>query len=72
MKGKRGVSASASPEDEERTRGKRLQLHSSAAVGVQQGLVVAAGEEVRVEAAETRGLRLLNLLLRCAESVAMD
>ncbi|KQK15674.1 scarecrow-like protein 23 [Brachypodium distachyon] len=64
------------PEDEEAAmvgaRGKRLQLHSS---GVQQQQEAPAeeGKVVVVEAAaETRGLRLLSLLLRCAEAVAMD
>ncbi|CAM0906352.1 unnamed protein product [Alopecurus aequalis] len=72
MKAKRAASI---PEDEESARGKRLQLHDSLAEqGL--GLAVAAGEDrERVtgsEAAETRGLRLLRLLLRCAEAVAVD
>ncbi|VAH28837.1 scarecrow-like protein 23 isoform X1 [Triticum aestivum] len=64
--------AASMPDDEEKARGKRLQLHGSAS---EQGLAVAAageeGERV-AEAPETRGLRLLRLLLRCAEAVAMD
>uniref|UniRef100_A0ACD5ULF2 Uncharacterized protein n=1 Tax=Avena sativa TaxID=4498 RepID=A0ACD5ULF2_AVESA len=71
MKAKRAASI---PEDEEIARGKRLQLHDSAAEQ-EQGLAVAACEDrerVVVEAAETRGLRLLRLLLRCAEAVAAD
>uniref|UniRef100_A0ACD5UZF9 Uncharacterized protein n=1 Tax=Avena sativa TaxID=4498 RepID=A0ACD5UZF9_AVESA len=72
MKAKRAASI---PEDEETARGKRLQLHDSAAEQ-EQGLAVAAGEDrervVVAEAAETRGLRLLRLLLRCAEAVAVD
>uniref|UniRef100_A0ACD5YW43 Uncharacterized protein n=1 Tax=Avena sativa TaxID=4498 RepID=A0ACD5YW43_AVESA len=72
MKAKRAASI---PEDEESARGKRLQLHDSA-TEQEQGLAVAAGEDrermVVVEAAETRGLRLLRLLLRCAEAVAVD
>lgn len=61
MKAKRAASI---PDDEESARGKRLQLHDSAA---EQGPGLAAAS-----AAETRGLRLLSLLLRCAEAVAAD
>jgi hypothetical protein len=62
MKAKR---APASPDEDEdgegrHTRGKRQQL---------LGLGPAAAAE---EGPETRGLRLLSLLLRCAEAVAMD
>ncbi|XP_062190443.1 scarecrow-like protein 23 [Phragmites australis] len=68
MKAKRAP-APASPEEYEgdgrAARGKRRQLHGSGAV---QGLVAGAERE----GAETRGLRLLTLLLRCAEAVAMD
>uniref|UniRef100_A0A0E0LMC0 Uncharacterized protein n=1 Tax=Oryza punctata TaxID=4537 RepID=A0A0E0LMC0_ORYPU len=63
MKAKRAADEEEGGE-RERARGKRL-----AAEG-KQGLVVVAGEEEA--AAETRGLRLLSLLLRCAEAVAMD
>ncbi|XP_071685290.1 scarecrow-like protein 23 [Lolium perenne] len=69
MKAKRAASI---PEDEESARGKRLQLHDSAAEQG-PGLAAAAGELVAAaSAAETRGLRLLRLLLRCAEAVAAD
>ncbi|RLN33533.1 scarecrow-like protein 23 [Panicum miliaceum] len=65
MKAKR---APASPDEEgdgeERpARGKRQQL---------LGLGSAAAAAAAAEGPETRGLRLLSLLLRCAEAVAMD
>lgn len=68
MKAKR---ATASPGEEEEgdgrsARGKRQQL---LALGPATALASAAAEE---EGPETRGLRLLSLLLRCAEAVAMD
>uniref|UniRef100_A0A0D9X0G5 Uncharacterized protein n=1 Tax=Leersia perrieri TaxID=77586 RepID=A0A0D9X0G5_9ORYZ len=63
MKSKR---AAADEEEEEeggeRARGKRL-----AAEGIKAG-----DHQEEDAAAETRGLRLLSLLLRCAEAVAMD
>ncbi|XP_062187811.1 scarecrow-like protein 23 [Phragmites australis] len=68
MKAKRApapVSPGEEDEGDGRARGKRQQLHGSGAV---QGLVAA----VEGEGAEGRGLRLLSLLLRCAEAVAMD
>jgi len=66
MKAKR---APASPDEEEDgegrpARGKRQQL-----LGLGSAAAAAAAEE---EGPETRGLRLLSLLLRCAEAVAMD
>ncbi|XP_066395057.1 scarecrow-like protein 23 [Miscanthus floridulus] len=68
MKAKR---AAASPGEEEEgdgrsARGKRQQL---LALGPATALASAAAAE---EGPETRGLRLLSLLLRCAEAVAMD
>lgn len=64
------------PEDQESARGKRLQLHDAAAADQGLGLALADGEDrervVVIEGAETRGLRLLRLLLRCAEAVAAD
>ncbi|XP_047069288.1 scarecrow-like protein 23 [Lolium rigidum] len=68
MKAKRAASI---PEDEESARGKRLQLHDCT-TEQGPGSAVAARERVVAEAAETRGLRLLSLLLRCAEAVAAD
>nr|AVY91769.1 scarecrow [Saccharum hybrid cultivar SP80-3280] len=67
MKAKR---AAASPGEEEEgdgrsARGKRQQL---LAIGPATALASAAAEE----GPEKRGLRLLSLLLRCAEAVAMD
>ncbi|OEL15944.1 Scarecrow-like protein 23 [Dichanthelium oligosanthes] len=66
MKAKR---APASPDEEEEgdgrpARGKRQQLLG--------GLGSAAAGAAAEEGPETRGLRLLSLLLRCAEAVAMD
>lgn len=68
MKAKR---AGASPGEEEEgdgrsARGKRQQLLG---LGPATALASAAAAE---EGPETRGLRLLSLLLRCAEAVAMD
>ncbi|KAL5197655.1 hypothetical protein ABZP36_001167 [Zizania latifolia] len=74
MKAKRAPEEEGGERGRKRARGKRLQLHGSTAEG-KQGLVVATAAAVEGEdqaAAEMRGLRLLNLLLRCAEAVAMD
>uniref|UniRef100_A0A0D3GSJ0 Uncharacterized protein n=1 Tax=Oryza barthii TaxID=65489 RepID=A0A0D3GSJ0_9ORYZ len=66
MKAKRAADDEEEGGERERARGKRL-----AAEGKQGLVVVSTGEEEEA-AAETRGLRLLSLLLRCAEAVAMD
>ncbi|KAG8080065.1 hypothetical protein GUJ93_ZPchr0007g6411 [Zizania palustris] len=76
MKAKRAPEEDGGERERERARGKRLQLHGAAAEG-KQGAAAAAtvaveGEGEDEAAAETRGLRLLNLLLRCAEAVATD
>ncbi|KAL6856126.1 hypothetical protein ACP4OV_018928 [Aristida adscensionis] len=64
--------APASPEEEVeegegRARGKRQQLHGPAAAAAAAAAAASEGE-----GPETRGLRLLSLLLRCAEAVAID
>ncbi|CAL5083548.1 unnamed protein product [Urochloa decumbens] len=63
MKAKR---APTSPDEEEErpARGKRQQV-----LGLNPASAAASAEE---DGPETRGLRLLSLLLRCAEAVAMD
>ncbi|KAL6656787.1 hypothetical protein ACP70R_004567 [Stipagrostis hirtigluma subsp. patula] len=65
VKPKRAPAAEEAEEEEGdgRARGKRQQLHGG-------GSSAAAAAEG--EGPETRGLRLLSLLLRCAEAVAMD
>nr|CAB3502518.1 unnamed protein product [Digitaria exilis] len=59
--------APESPDDEDND-GEEVR----AARGKRQQLLGPAGSSVAADGPETRGLRLLSLLLRCAEAVAMD